>query len=183
MLRRWSVMVGILLLSSALVCAGPAQEILGEMAETSRGQRMASGAISIGLGAVVGMGGAILLADQGLGSYAMMAGGLIALPGILALVIPSQAEQACARACHSEAAAADALEEMAWTARIARYVSGSINAVAGTLSLLFPYRYLTSYDYVYSAIASYGQAASDLLIPSREERAYQRYLDLVAAGG
>ncbi|HDS29319.1 MAG TPA: hypothetical protein ENN96_02435, partial [Candidatus Acetothermia bacterium] len=94
MLRRWSVVAGILLLSSALVCAGPAQEILEDMAESARGERMASGAVSIGLGALVGMGGAILLADQGLGSYALVAGGLIALPGILALVIPSQAEQA-----------------------------------------------------------------------------------------
>lgn len=182
MLRRWSVMVGILLLSTVLVCAGPAQEILGDMAQTARGQRMTSGVVSIGLGVAVGIGGAILLADQGLGSYALLAGGLIALPGVLSLVIPSEAERACMRACHSEAAAADALEEMAFKARIARYVSGSINAVAGTLSLLFPYRRVTQHDYLYSAIASYGRAASDFLIPSREERAYRRYLDLMAGG-
>lgn len=183
MLRRLATVGGILALSSVLLVGGPAQEILGELAETARAQRMTSGVVSIGLGAVVGIGGAILLADHGLSSYALLAGGLIALPGVLTLAIPSEAERACARACHSEAAAADELERMALTARIGRYVSGSINVVVGTVSLLFPYRRVSDYDYLVSALASYGRAASDFLIPSREEKAYERYLMLAAAGG
>jgi hypothetical protein len=182
MMKRWGSVIGIVLLAGALVTAGPAQEILGELAEASRSQRMTSGVASIAIGAAVAVGGSILLAEQGMSSYALLAGGLIALPGVLSVAIPSDAERMCARACHSEVAAADALEEMALRARISRYVSGATRVVAGTLSLLFPYRRVTQFDYLYSAVASFGSAASDFLILSREERAYRRYLRQIEDG-
>ena len=75
-----------------------------------------------------------------------------------------------------------ALEEMAYTARFSRYVSGIVNIASGTVSLLFPYSYLTSYDYVYSAIVSYGMAVLDFIFPSKEERAYNQYKLAMGAG-
>ncbi|MBE0636177.1 hypothetical protein IH601_09285, partial [Candidatus Bipolaricaulota bacterium] len=58
-----------------------------------------------------------------------------------------------------------------------------VNIAAGTASLLFPYSYVTQYDYVYSAIMSFGMAAIDLFFPSQEERAYESYKLLAAPAG
>jgi hypothetical protein len=161
--------------------AGPAQDILGSLADSERSHRVASGLTTIGIGVAVGVGGYFLLNNAGLGTYAAIAGGLVALPGVVTLALPSEAEIACRRHCDSEADSALALEEMAAKARLSRYISGILNVAAGTASLLFPYTYVTPYDYVYSAIVSYGTAVIDFLFPSKMERAYNRYLALAGA--
>ena len=174
--------VGLLVLCVGLsVWAGPAQDILGSLAESSRSERVVSGITTIGIGVGIGVGGYFLLSDLGLGSYAAIAGGLVALPGLITLVFPSEAELACSRACDSETDSALALERMAATARLSRYVSGVVNVAAGVASLLFPYSYVTQYDYVYSAVLSFGTAAIDFLLPSKMERAYEQYLALAGA--
>jgi len=184
MIRKTAIVLMMaLIVGGSCVFAGPAQDILGELAETARSERLVSGLTTVGIGVAIGIGGTILLADVGWGPYAAIAGGLVALPGIVTLVLPSEAELACARSCDSEINAALALEDMAATARLARYVSGIVNIAAGTASLLFPYSYVTRYDYVYSAIMSYGTAIIDFLFPSKEERAYQQYLVLAEESG
>jgi hypothetical protein len=99
---------------------------------------------------------------------------------VFILVIPSRAERQLIAAEGSETAAALALEEMAVEARFERYLAGATHTAAGILSLLFPYQYLSAYDYLYSAVSSFGAAAYDFLFLSREERAYRQYQDLVA---
>jgi len=184
MIRRIAIVwLMALIVGSSCLFAGPAQDILGSLAESARTERVVSGLTTIGVGVAVGVGGYFLLADVGWGPYAAIAGGLIALPGILTLVLPSEAEIACARSCDSEIDAALALENMAATARLTRFVSGIVNVAAGTAALLFPYSYITPYDYVYSAIVSYGTAVLDFLFPSKEERAYQQYLAIAEEGG
>ena len=173
----------LIVLGSSCLLAGPAQDILGNLADSARSERVVSGLTSIGVGAVVGIGGYFLLNDMGLGTYAVVAGGLVALPGLIALVIPSAAEIACSRSCDSEIDSALALEDMAAGARLTRYISGIVNIATGTASLLFPYSYVTAYDYVYSAIISYGMAAIDFLFPSKEERAYDSYRLLAGETG
>lgn len=175
MIKRGVILVLVMVLAGSGVLAGPAQDILGNMADTARSERVVSGVTTIGIGAAVGIGGYLLLDDMGLGAYAAIAGGLVALPGLITMVVPSSSEIACSRSCDSEVDSALALEAMASSARLTRYVSGIINIAAGTASLLFPYSYVTTYDYVYSAIVSYGMAAIDFLFPSKEERAYESY--------
>lgn len=175
MFKKGFILVLVMVLSSSCVLAGPAQDILGNLADSARSERLVSGLTTIGIGAAVGIGGYILLDDMGLGTYAAIAGGLVAVPGLITLVIPSAAEIACLRSCDSEIDSALALEEMAAGARLTRYISGIINIAAGTASLLFPYSYVTPYDYVYSAIMSYGMAAIDFLFLSKEERTYESY--------
>ena len=183
MIKRGFLLVLVFtILGSSCVLAGPAQEILGSLADSARSERVVSGLTTIGIGAAVGIGGYLLLDDMGFGTYAAIAGGLVALPGLITLVIPSPAEIACSRSCDSEIDSALALEEMASSERLTRYLSGIVNVAAGTASLLFPYSYVTPYDYVYSAIVSYGMAAIDFLFPSKEERAYRQY-ELAIAGG
>ncbi len=184
MMKRGFVLVLVMMvLASSCVFAGPAQEILGNLAESARTQRMMSGWTAIGMGTVIGVGGYVLLDDVGLGTYAAIAGGLVALPGLITLVIPSSAEVACSKACDSEIDSALALEQMAATAKLERYISGVINMAAGAASLLFPYSYVTQYDYVYSAIVSFGRGAIDFLFPSKEERAYKSYELLAMSAG
>ncbi|MBU1050039.1 hypothetical protein KKG90_08465 [Candidatus Bipolaricaulota bacterium] len=175
MIKKGSIFVLVLLLASSCAVAGPAQDILGNLAESARSERMMSGWASIGVGAVIGVGGFLLLDDVELGTYAAIAGGLIALPGVITLAIPSEAEMACRNSCDSEIDAAMALEQMAANAKLERYISGVINVAAGVASLLFPYTYVTQYDYVYSAVVSFGMGAIDFLLPSKEERAYRSY--------
>ncbi|MFC2078381.1 hypothetical protein ACFLSZ_00205 [Candidatus Bipolaricaulota bacterium] len=175
------LVLGVVLIAGGLL-AGPAQDILGNLADTARAERVVSGLTTIGIGAAVGIGGYLLLDDMGLGTYAAIAGGLVALPGLITLVVPSSSEIACLRSCDSEVDSALALEAMASSARLTRYVSGIVNVAAGTASLLFPYSYVTPYDYVYSAIVSYGMATLDFIFPSKEERAYRQY-ELAIAGG
>ena len=183
MMKRGFVMVLVMVLASSCVFAGPAQEILGKLAESARTERMVSGWTAIGMGTVIGVGGYVLLDDVGLGTYAAIAGGLVALPGLITLVIPASAEIACSKSCDSEVDSALALEEMAASAKLERYISGVINIAAGAASLLFPYSYVTQYDYVYSAIVSFGRGAIDFLLPSKEERAYKSYELLAMSAG
>ncbi len=183
MIRRSIVFVLVLAMGSSCVCAGPAQDILGDLAQSARAERMVSGWTSIGLGTAIGAGGFLLLDDAALKNYAAIAGGLVALPGVITLAIPSESELACSRACDSELDAAMALEQMAANAKLERYLSGIVNIAAGVASLVFPYSYITPYDYVYSAVMSLGMATVDFLLPSKEERAYRRYERLAASEG
>jgi len=183
MRKGFSLALVLIVLGSSCLLAGPAQDILGNLADSARSERVVSGLTSIGVGAVVGIGGYFLLNDMGLGVYAAVASGLVALPGLITLVIPSPAEIACSRSCDSEIDSALALEDMAASARMTRYISGIVNIATGTASLLFPYSYVTTYDYVYSAIISYGMAAIDFLFPSKEERAYDSYRLLAGETG
>jgi hypothetical protein len=176
------MLVAVIAVGGSLL-AGPAQDILGSLAESARSERVVSGLTTIGIGAAIGVGGYFLLADVGWGTYAAIAGGLVALPGVVTLIVPSDAEIACSRSCDSEVDSALALEGMAAKAKLTRYISGIVNIAAGTASLLFPYSYVTPYDYVYSAIVSYGTAVIDFLFPSKIERAYQQYLVLAEGTG
>lgn len=173
----------LIVLGSSFLLAGPAQDILGNLADSARSDRVVSGLTTVGIGVAVGIGGYLLLDDMGMGTYAAVGGGLVALPGLITLVIPSSAEIACSRSCDSEIDSALALEDMAASARMTRYISGIVNIATGTASLLFPYSYVTAYDYVYSAIISYGMAVIDFLFPSKEERAYDSYRLLVGETG
>lgn len=183
MIKRSLSFVLVMVLASGCVLAGPAQDILSDLAESARTERMVSGWTSIGIGTAIGVGGFLLLDDVELGTYAAIAGGLVALPGLITLAIPSESEIACSKSCDSEIDSAMALEQMAANARLERYISGVINFAAGAASLLFPYRYVTQYDYVYSAVMSFGMGAIDFLLPSKEERAYKSYELLAAPSG
>jgi len=175
MKKKGLALILVLVMAGSSVLAGPAQDILGSLADSARSERVVSGLTTIGIGAAIGIGGYLMLDDIELGTYAAIAGGLVALPGLITLVIPSPAEIACSKSCGSEMNSALALEDMAASARLTRYISGIVNIVAGTVSLLFPYSYITANDSVYSAIMSYGMAAIDFLFLSKEERAYESY--------
>jgi uncharacterized membrane protein YtjA (UPF0391 family) len=164
--------------AGSVALAGPAQDILGSLAEEARAQRVMGGYVMIGTGLAVGVGSAIFLAGSGYEVYGYLAGGLIALPGVIALVSPSNVEREFARAGDSEALSALALEELAADGRRNRYISGIANAAAGIASLVYPINIITAYDYLYSALTSFGLAALDFLLPSKEERAYAQYLEL-----
>jgi len=183
MMKRSSALMLVMVLASSCVLAGPAQDILGNLADSAQSERVVSGLTTIGIGVVIGVGGYLLVNDMGLGTYAAITGGLVALPGIITLVLPSEAESACRKACDSEVDSALALEQMAANAKLTRYISGIVNVAAGTVSLLFPYSYVTQYDYVYSAIISFGMGAIDFLFPSKEERSYESYKLLAASTG
>jgi len=182
MIKRGIVLLLVLVLAGSCVLAGPAQDILGNLAKSAKSERLISGWTSIGIGTAIGVGGYLLLDDVGLGTYAAIGGGLVALPGVITLLIPSEAEIACSKSCDSEVESALALAQMAANARLERYISGVVNIAAGAASLIFPYSYITQYDYVYSAIVSFGMGALDFLLPSKEERAYKSYELLVASG-
>ena len=183
MRKKGLALVLVLVMAGNSVLAGPAQDILGSLADSARSERVVPGLTTIGLGAAIGIGGYLILDGVELGTYAAIAGGSVALPGLITLIIPSPAEIACSKSCDSEINSAFALEDMAASARLTRYLSGIVNIAAGTASLLFPYRYVTQYDYVVSAILSFGRGALDLLFPSKEERAYKSYELLVAPTG
>ncbi len=184
MIKRCSVLaLALVILASSYVLAGPAQDILGNLADSAQSERVISGITAIGIGSVVGIGGYFLLNDVGLGAYAAIAGGLMALPGLITLVSLSPAEIACSQSCDSETDSALALEEMAASAKLERYISGVVNIAAGTVSLLFPYSYITPNDYVYSAIINFGMGVIDFLFPSKEERAYESYRLLAGKTG
>jgi hypothetical protein len=174
-----AIVVAIVLSAAAIVVAGPAQEILGDLARSEGSSRMIAGVATVAVGVAVGVGSAAFLMGTDYGIYGIVAGGLIAAPGVVMLVVPSEAERAYAAAKDSEEDCALALENLAEKARMARIVSGIVNASAGVASLLFPINLITRYDYVYSAVSSFGAAAIDFLLPSTEERAYSRYLDAV----
>jgi hypothetical protein len=175
MKRMVAVTLAMVLLSSGVLCAGPALDILGDLAAMSRSERMISGYTTVGIGVAVAALSAAFLMDSGFGIYGIIAGGVIVVPGVITLMVPSAAERALASTEGSETAAALALEQMAAEARFERYLSGAFNAAAGVVSLFFPYQYFTPYDYLYSAISSFGLAAYDFLFLSQEERAYRQY--------
>ena len=106
----------------------------------------------------------------------------MAVPGALLLLIPSSAEQEYLRSGDSEAASALALERLADEGRRNRLLSGVSNAAAGVASLFYPINVITPHDSLYSAMASFGMAAYDFLVPSKEEAAYDRYASLAEQG-
>jgi len=182
-MKRYRILAMVLvwvLIAGSAVLAGPAQDVLGDLARSERSARLASGYVSLGLGVAIGVGSAVVLAGTGTELYGILAGGLVALPGVFSLMVPTAAEREFAEAGESEIAAALALERLAEMGRRERIISGVANVAAGVASLLYPFGYFTPYDYVYSAVSSFGSAAVDLLLPSKEERAFATYERLVA---
>ncbi len=174
-------LVGVVLVSGVAV-AGPAQDVLADLARSERSARLANGYVSLGLGVAIGVGSVVLLAGSGLEVYGVLTGALIAVPGVATLFLPTAAEREYAEAGDSEVEAALALERLAETGRRERIVSGIANVAAGVASLLYPFGYFTPYDYVYTAVTSFGMAAVDFLFPSNEERAFASYQRLVEQG-
>jgi len=166
--------VGILTVS-VVIAAGPAQLVLRDLAETEKDTRMWTGYGFLGAGILCGLVAAGALAQYGLGQYGLIIGGLVALPGVLYLAIPSQAERELALNGDSEDRAAVALQRLAADGFRSRLLSGIGSAAVGVASLLYPYGFVTQYDYVYSFAFNLGMAAYDFLVPSREEAALQRY--------
>jgi len=168
---------------SLSLVAGPAQEILAGLADEAKAERIVGAYVSIGTGLAVGVASAVFLTGTGYELYGYLAGGLIAAPGVLALVTLSPTEQAYAQAGDSETLSALALEGLAGDARRERYLSGILNVAAGVASLVYPLNFVTAYDYLYSSLASFGMAVMDFLFPSKEELAYSRYQKLADASG
>jgi len=183
MLKRIAVcvLVGMIVAGSTAV-AGPAQDILGDLARSERTARVASGVASLGVGMAIGVGSVVFLAGSGLEIYGALAGALVAIPGVVTLAVPSPAERALEEVGESETESALALERMAAAGRRERTVSGVANVAAGVAALLYPIHLFTSYDHVYSAVTSFGMAALDFLLPSTEERAYATYRRLAEQG-
>jgi len=175
------VLVVVVVASSAAV-AGPAQDVLGDLACSERSARLAGGYTYIGLGVAIGVVSVVVLVDSGIGIYGVLAGALIAVPGVVALLVPSAAEREFAETGDSEIEAALALERLAETGRRERTVSGIANVAVGVASLLYPFEYFTTYDYIYSAVSSFSMAAVDFLFLSKEERAFSRYQRLAEQG-
>ncbi len=170
---------GIILLAvcvgAVMASAGPAQDVLGDLAASERSARLLAGTTYIGIGLAVGVGSAIYLMGTEYGAYGLLAGGLIAAPGVITLLIPTAAEREFATAGDSEQQSALALERLADQGRRDRYISGVSNVAAGIGVLFFPFRVLTPYDSLYSAVSSFGMAIYDFFVPSAEEQAWQRY--------
>jgi len=180
MLRKVTVVVlSLMLIGSSLVFAGPAQDVLGDLAAEAQSSRLISGYVLIGAGVVAGVAGTLLLAPLDLAWVGPLVGGVIAVPGVIALLSPSEAEQEAA-AAETEEAAVIALHRLAESGQRARFISGIVNLASGVASLVFPYSFVTAYDYVYSAVLSFGMAALDFLLPSQEEQALAHYELLIA---
>lgn len=171
-----AIAVIVAILFGVVVVAGPAQVVLQDLAESEKGSRLLLGYGFIGLGVVGGLVTTIALADYGLGGYGLAVGGLLALPGVFYLAVPSQTEREFNRAGDSETKSALALQRLADQGYQSRLISGIGYAAAGLASLLYPYTYLTQYDYLYTAIFNLGMAAYSILVPSKEEKALKRYL-------
>jgi len=182
--RAVTVVVGLVVAAMSLsLAAGPAQEILAGMADEAKAERVVGGYVMIGSGVAVGVASAVFLTGTGYELYGYLAGGLIAAPGVIALVTLSPVEQAYEDSGDSEVLSALALEELATNARRNRYLSGFLNLAAGVASLVYPLNVVSAYDYLYSALASFGMAAVDFLFPSKEELAYSQYQALAEASG
>jgi len=182
MIRGGAVAVLVLLVvGSACAVAGPAQDVLEDLADSEQSGRIVSGITTLGIGVAIGVGSYIFLPGTGMEVYGAIAGGLVALPGAVMLVFPTEAERACRESCDSEVESAHALERLAARGRLDRYISGAANIAAGVVSLLYPFNFFTSYDYLISAASSFGMAVLDFVLPSKEEVAYRRYEGLVAA--
>ncbi len=177
-----AVVLVVAVVASSTALAGPAQDVLSDLARSERSARLATGYTYIGLGVAIGVVSAVVLVDSGIGIYGVLTGALIAVPGVAALLVPSVAEREFAEVGDSEIGAALALGRLAETGRRERIISGIANVAAGVASLLYPFEYFTPYDYVYSAVTSFGMAAVDFLFPSKEERAFFRYQRLAEQG-
>jgi len=157
---------------SGCTLAGPAQDVLGDLAQSERAARRTAGFTTLGIGVAIGIVSVAVMLDSGIGIYGVIAGGLIALPGVAMLAIPSEAEREFAQAGGVETSSALALERLSEKGRRSRILPGVVNLAAGIASLLYPYSYFTPYDYIYSAISSFGTAAVDFLLSSKEEQAF-----------
>ena len=176
MVKKASIIAVIVaILFSAVVVAGPAQVVLQDLAESEKEARLLLGYGFIGLGVVGGLVTTVALADYGLGEYGLAVGGLLALPGFFFLAVPSQAEREFNRSGDSETRSALALQRLADQGYQSRLISGIGYAAVGVASLLYPYAYLTQYDYLYTSILNLGMAAYSFLVPSKEEKALERY--------
>ncbi len=180
--RLLTGMLVLVVIGGSTVLAGPAQDVLGDLARSERSARMTNGYVSIGLGVAIGVGSVVVLAGTGTELYGILVGTLVALPGVFSLMVPTAAEREWAEAGESEIASALALERLADMGRQERIISGIANLAAGIASLLYPFSYFTPYDYVYSAVSSFGSAAMDFLLPSKEERAFATYVRLAEQG-
>jgi hypothetical protein len=177
-----AAVLAVVVITSSTALAGPAQDVLSDLARSERSARLVAGYTTIGVGVAIGVGSVVVLAGSGSEIYGVLVGALVAIPGVVTLVIPTAAEREFVEAGESEIEAALALERLAETGRRERIVSGIANVAAGVASLLYPFGYLTPYDYVYAAVSSFGMAAVDLLFPSEEERAFARYQKLAEQG-
>ncbi len=165
---------------SACAHAGPAQIVLADLADSAPSERIATGTAMVGVGVAIGVASGLFLMDTELGIYGLIAGGVIAAPGVVLLLSPSSSEQEFARSGTSEAESTSALERLADEGRRGRILSGVANLAAGVASFVYPINLITPYDWLYSAIASLGMAIYDFLVPSTEEAAYDRYVALAA---
>lgn len=172
--------VGVLLFASC-VSAGPAQDVLSDLAESSRSGRITTGLVTIGAGVALGVASIAFLGSD-LVVYGLLAAGVVAVPGALSLLVPSTAELEFERAGGSETESALALARLADEGRRARLLSGISNVAAGIATLVYPIDLFTPYDALVSAVSSFGMAVYDFLVPSREEAALDRYEILAAQG-
>ena len=156
-----AVVLVVVVIASSAALAGPAQDVLADLARSERSGRLATAYTYIGLGAPIGVVSAVVLVDSGIGIYGVFTGALIAVPGVAALLVPSAAEREFAQVGDSEIEAALALERLAETGRRERIISGIANVVAGVACLLYPFKCFTPYDYIYSVVSSFGMAAVD----------------------
>jgi hypothetical protein len=156
--------------------------VLADLAASERSERIATGIATVGVGVDVGIASGLFLMGTEYGIYGLLAGGIIAVPGVLLLVSPSPSEREFVQSGGSEAASALALARLADEGRRSRFLSGVGNVAAGIATLVYPINVITPYDSVYSAVVSFGMAVYDFFIPSREEAAYDRYATLAEQG-
>lgn len=161
--------------------AGPAQSVLEDLAQSARAERVAAGAVSIGVGVALGVASLVFLGSD-LALYGLLAAGAVAVPGVVSLWVLSPAELEYAAAGTSEAESALALARLADEGRRNRMIAGISNLAAGVAMLVYPIDLFTPYDSLVSAVSSIGMAAYQFLIPSREEAAFERYEALAAQG-
>ncbi len=182
MIGRSLLIVGLaLVVFGGWADAGPAQDMLGDMAEAARDERILTGSLTLGVGVALGVASGMFLMGSEFGLYGLVAGSATAVSGAALLLFPSQAESEFARSGDSEAASALALKRLADDGRRGRFLSGITNVATGIVAIVYPVNLFTSADWIYSAVASFGAAIYDFLVPSREEATYERYVAL--AGG
>jgi hypothetical protein len=177
------LVAGMLVILAGLVAhAGPAQDVLSDLARSAHDERIATGIATLGVGVAIGVASGLFLMGTDLGIYGLIAGGVIAAPGVALLLLPSSSEREFGQFGDSEADSALALARLADEGRRNRFLSGVGNVATGIATLVYPINVVTPYDSLYSTVASLGMAVYDFLIPSREEAAYDRYRVLVEQG-
>jgi hypothetical protein len=174
------VALGVLLFAGC-VHAGPAQDVLADLARSAHSERMTAGIVTIGAGVALGVASVLFLGSDFV-LYGLIAAGVVTVPGVISLLVPSTAELEFAQAGESELSAALALARLADEGRRARVLSGISNVAAGIATLIYPIELFTPYDSAISAVSSFGMAAYDFFVLSREEAALSRYETLVAQG-